>query len=244
MRIESWVGELDIASIYEGQEARFTLESLPGRIFAGIVESRQLMPSVQDSVVSYKVIINVRNYEGILLPGMTCAVEFIEERKENILLVPNAALRYQPTGMSAEEISDLVFAASLEGMDEARRDALTAARNSAREGRAGASGSGGGGGQGGLTGLLGGNIGGPPPVGQGPQRGSGTTGALRTAANPAREGTAPMPPKPLWIMGESGKPEMIPVQTGTSDGSNTEIVPLGDGALAEGTQIILRERVK
>jgi HlyD family secretion protein len=250
MQIESWVGELDIASIYQGQEARFTLESLPGRTFTGTVESKRLMPSVQDNVVSYKVIVNVRNREGILLPGMTCAVEFIEERRENILLVPNAALRYQPTGMSAGEINDLVFAASLEGMDEAQRTAVTEARNSARENRASGGAGGGGGAPGGLTGLLGGNIGGPGgPGGMGPPgggRGGGAAGGLRTASNPARErtGSAVAAPRPLWILGESGKPEPVLVRAGVSDGSNTEITPLGEGVLAEGTQIILRERVK
>ncbi|MDR0998209.1 MAG: efflux RND transporter periplasmic adaptor subunit, partial [Treponema sp.] len=228
MQIESWVGELDIASIYEGQEARFTLESLPGRVFAGTVESKRLMPSVQDNVVSYKVIISVRNRDGILLPGMTCAVEFIEERKEDILLVPNAALRYQPTGMSAGEISDLVFAASLEGMDEDRRNALTEARNSAREEGAGPSGgTAGPGGGGGLTGLLGGNMGrgmGPP----GPPGGRQGGGRLQTASNPARESAA-VPPRPLWIVGGNGKPEAVLVQAGTSDGSNTEITPLREG---------------
>jgi HlyD family secretion protein len=250
MQIESWVGELDIASIYEGQEARFTLESLPGRSFTGTVESKRLMPSVQENVVSYKVIVNVRNREGMLLPGMTCAVEFIEERKEDILLAPNAALRYQPTGMSAGEISDLVFAASLEGMDEAQRAALREARNSAQAGRAsGTAGPGGSGGAaGGLTGLLGGNIGGgpgmaPPGGRQGAPAGGSPAGGLRTASNPARTGTAAAP-KPLWIIGESGKPEAILVRAGVSDGSNTEIVPLREGALAEGSRIILREKVK
>jgi HlyD family secretion protein len=245
MQIESWVGELDIASIYEGQEARFTLESLPGRVFGGTVESKRLMPSVQDNVVSYKVIVSVRNRDGILLPGMTCAVEFIEERKEDILLAPNAALRYQPTGMSADEISDLVFAASLEGMDEDRRSALMEARNSAREGApSGTAGPGGGG----LAGLLGGNMGRGgmgPPGGRPPgPSGSRQGGGLQTASNPARERTAVIAPRPLWILGGNGKPEAVLVQAGTSDGSNTEITPLGEGSIAEGTQIILRERVR
>jgi HlyD family secretion protein len=249
MQIESWVGELDIAAIYEGQEVRFTLESLPGRTFTGTVESKRLMPSVQDNVVSYKVIVAVRNRDGILLPGMTCAVEFIEERKENILLVPNAALRYQPTGMSAGEISDLVFAASLESMDEAQQAAAREARNSAAGDRAsGTAGPGGSGGAaGGLTGLLGGNTGGPgmaPPGGrQGSRAGGNAAGGLRTASNPARERTA-APPKPLWIIAGNGKPEAILVQTGVTDGSNTEIIPLGEGVPAEGSQVILRERVK
>jgi HlyD family secretion protein len=101
MQIESWVGELDIASISTGQEVRFTLESLPGRSFSGLVASKHLMPSVQDNVVSYRVIIDVENRDLSLLPGMSCAVEFIEEQRENILLVPNAALRYRPSALAS-----------------------------------------------------------------------------------------------------------------------------------------------
>ena len=67
------------------------------RSFSGLVASKHLMPSVQDNVVSYQVIIDVENRDLSLLPGMSCAVEFIEEQRENILLVPNAALRYRPS---------------------------------------------------------------------------------------------------------------------------------------------------
>ncbi|MDR1447093.1 MAG: efflux RND transporter periplasmic adaptor subunit [Treponema sp.] len=102
LQIESWVGELDIASISSGQEVRFTLESLPGRSFSGFVASKHLMPSVQDNVVSYQVIIDVENRDLSLLPGMSCAVEFIEEQRENILLVPNAALRYRPSSLAQD----------------------------------------------------------------------------------------------------------------------------------------------
>ena len=121
MQIEAGVGELDVASIHQGQEVRFTLESLPGRTFTGTVDSLRLVPKVTNSVVSYTVIISVENKDGSLLPGMTCAVEFIVDRRENILLVPNAALRYQPTGLSAGEISELVFNAGLRGMSEEQR---------------------------------------------------------------------------------------------------------------------------
>ena len=132
MQIESWVGEMDIASIHEGQDVRFTLESLPGRVFMGTVESKRLMPSVQDNVVSYKVIISAGNREGLLLPGMTCSIEIIEERVENIFVVPNAALRYQPTHLSAQEIEDMIFMAGLHGMDDTQRAAAVAQRQEAQ----------------------------------------------------------------------------------------------------------------
>lgn len=102
MQIEASVSELDVASIQRGQPVRFTLESLPGRSFTGQVETLRLVPIVTNNVVSYTVIINVENHDGSLLPGMTSAVDFIVERRENVLIVPNAALRYQPSNLAAE----------------------------------------------------------------------------------------------------------------------------------------------
>jgi HlyD family secretion protein len=229
MQIESWVGELDISSITEGQPVRFTLESLPGRTYQGEVQSKRLMPSVQDSVVSYKVIISVENPDGSLLPGMTCSVEFIEERRENILLVPNAALRFQPSSLKAEEISELVFNAGLEGMDETRRAAAVAARAEAQKQAAQGSGNS----QAGLAGLL-------MPGGGRMMRGPGGN---RNQGQGSAE-SPPAPPKPLWYLDSGGRPACFLVRAGSSDGVRTEISPLSEGAKLEGLSVILRERVQ
>jgi HlyD family secretion protein len=243
MRITSWVGELDIASIYEGQEVRFTLESLPGKNFSGAVESKRLMPSVQDNVVSYNIVISVENKDGSLLPGMTCSVEFIEERRENILLVPNAALRYQPTSLSAAEMSDMMFNATVSSMSEEqktqaierRRQAQTtqgdqSAHSSTQSQRNG------------LTGLMQ-SGGGPMPPGM-PGGGVHTRG---------RQSSVQM--KALWFMDENNRLSCVMVQAGASDGSYTEVIPASSGHTSsggagggnerelEGTRIIVRERI-
>jgi len=232
MQIESWVGELDIASIREGQDVRFTLESLPGRTFTGSVESRRLMPSIQDNVVSYKVIITVSNRDGSLLPGMTCSVEFIQERNENVLVVPNAALRYQPTSLSAEEIDEIIFNAALRGMDETQRAEAIQRREEAL--RAAAAGNPNRNTQGGLAGLM--------MPGSGMMRFPAAPGGQRAQGRNA-PGTL-SPPRPLWFIGENGRPDVIMVHTGISDGSRTEIHPVSGEEIAEGKQIILRERVR
>jgi HlyD family secretion protein len=240
MQIESWVGELDISSIREGQDVRFTLESLPGRTYRGTVESKRLMPSIQDNVVSYKVIISVSNRDGSLLPGMTCSVEFIEERNENILVVPNAALRYQPTTLSADEIEETVFNAVLRGLDETQRAEAIQQREEAKKAAAA------GGGtnqntQGGLAGLM------MPSnrmmriPGQGQ---SGQQGGARTQGqgHSGRNGLGP--PRPLWFIDSGGKPDVILVHSGISDGSRTEIQARRGENDPEGMQIILRERIR
>jgi HlyD family secretion protein len=240
MQIESWVGELDIASIKEDQPVRFTLESLPGRNYQGTVESKRLMPSVQDNVVSYKVIISVENPDGSLLPGMTCSVEFIEERSENILLVSNAALRFQPSGLSAAEISGLVFNAGLKNMDETQRAAAVAARAEAQQQTAQAGG--GQNAQAGLAGLV------APQLGRGGGRmmGGGGAGGNRNQAQAdgAPAAAPPSPPKPLWYIDGGGKPACILVRAGSSDGSHTEVIPLSRDESLEGMSVILKEKVQ
>ncbi|MDR1108985.1 MAG: efflux RND transporter periplasmic adaptor subunit [Spirochaetaceae bacterium] len=234
MQIEASVGELDIPSIRQGQTVRFTLEALPGRTYTGAVKTVHLMPAIQDSVVSYTVIIDVDNRDGSLFPGMTCAVEFIEERNEGILMVPNAALRYQPVGLTPEEIAGRIFTAGLSGMTEAeraeaRQRQAEAPPRAGRETRQTA----------GLSALMsgGGGFGGP----MGGPGGRGGGGPRNTPASaPAPEAA----PKTLWYLTAEGKLDCLLVRTGISNGSFTEIRPVftAEEALL-GMRFILRERV-
>jgi HlyD family secretion protein len=248
MQIEAGVGELDVASIYKGQPVRFTLESLPGRSFTGEVETLRMVPAVQNNVVSYTVIINVENRDGSLLPGMTCAVEFVVERSENVLMVPNAALRYQPTNLSAGEIAEIVFNAGLRGMSEEQRAQALEARGQSRAAPAPAQTPAGGTGLAGL--VSGGGPGGPGGPGmRGPGGpGPGGPGAVRTgggnAPPGAAAGTAPgsaAPQRNLWYINGEGKPEVIRVRTGITNGTYTEIRSAED---LEGIRFILREKVQ
>jgi len=233
MQIEAGVGELDVTSIHKGQEVRFTLESLPGRSFTGIVETLRMVPVVANNVVSYTVIINVENRGGSLLPGMTCAVDFIVERGENALIVPNAALRYQPTNLSAEQIAEMVFNAGLADMSDEQRVAAIEARTQAiaqtpsqNANQAANSG---------LTGLM---------MGGGP-RGPGGPGAARQVSGTGQgQGGQPRTPtvvtRNLWYINGDGKLEVMQVQAGISNGSFTEILMPQD---IEGRQVILREKI-
>jgi HlyD family secretion protein len=216
MQIEAAVGQLDIASLYRGQAVRFTLESLPGRDFTGTVENIRMVPVVLNNVVSYTVIISVENREGLLLPGMTCAVNFIVEQSENVLLLPNAALRYQPSTLSAQQIDEMVFVAGLAIMDDSQRMAAIEEREKALG--AGNSGQGAN-----LTRLFAASQTPRPP----PQH----AGEGNRAAVVMRN---------IWYLNSEGKPEVIRVQTGSTNGSLTEIIAAEE---LEGKQVILRERL-
>ena len=217
MQIEATVGELEVTSIYKGQPARFTLESLPGRRFSGVVENIRMVPVVTNNVVTYTVIINVENHDGTLFPGMTCAVNFVVEQSENILMVANAALRYQPSSLTTDQINELVFTASLANMSEEQQTQAvqareqTAARSSGQNTNAD------------LTRLLtGSGQTRPPPR---PTSGGGTRAAVVL--------------RNLWYVTDSGKLEVVQVQTGISNGQLTEVFLTEE---FEGRQVILRER--
>ncbi len=94
MQIETSVSEADIGKVKEGQEVDYTLDGYPDSVFVGKVSQVRLSPTTESNVVTYTVIIEVENDEGILLPGMTANVSIITDKREGILAVPNNALKF------------------------------------------------------------------------------------------------------------------------------------------------------
>ncbi len=97
MRILASVDESDIGHIKVGQEAKFTVQAYPNKEFTGNVVQIRLNSEVVQNVVNYTVVVNASNKNNLLLPGMTATIDFYVEQKNNVLLIPNAALRFQPT---------------------------------------------------------------------------------------------------------------------------------------------------
>ncbi|HEX2120341.1 MAG TPA: efflux RND transporter periplasmic adaptor subunit [Thermoanaerobaculia bacterium] len=105
MQILVSVGESDIASIREGQKVKFTVAALPRQTFEGTVRQVRLQSATQENVVNYTVVVSVSNPRKQLLPGMTARVSFLVDSAENVLTVPNAALRFKPETAAAEQES-------------------------------------------------------------------------------------------------------------------------------------------
>jgi HlyD family secretion protein len=97
MQILTNVDESDIGQIKNGQDAQFTVQAYPDKKFTGKVFQIRLGSSVISNVVNYIVVVNAENDENLLLPGMTATVDFYVEQRLNVLMIPNAALRFQPT---------------------------------------------------------------------------------------------------------------------------------------------------
>jgi len=98
MQINTNVNEADIGKISVGQPVEFTVDAYPDITFKGTVSQVRIAPVTIQNVVTYDVVILVDNTELKLKPGMTASVSIITAIKEDILRIPNAALRFKPTG--------------------------------------------------------------------------------------------------------------------------------------------------
>ncbi len=94
MQIEASIVEADIAKVKDGQTVEFSVDSFPDEIFYGIVTQVRNNPVTVSNVVTYEVIIEIDNKDLKLKPGMTANVEIITAEKQDVLLVPNKALRF------------------------------------------------------------------------------------------------------------------------------------------------------
>jgi HlyD family secretion protein len=97
-QVQIWVAvnEADIGSIHPDQPITFTVAAFPNEQFTGKVGKIRLNASMTQNVVTYTVEVITDNSSGRLLPYLTADVQFETARRENILLVPNAALRWTP----------------------------------------------------------------------------------------------------------------------------------------------------
>ncbi len=96
MQVDTNVSESDIGGMTEGMEAIFTVDAYPGVRFAGTIRQVRLAPINVQNVVTYNVVVAVNNQGLRLKPGMTANVSIIVAQKDQVLKVPNAALRFNP----------------------------------------------------------------------------------------------------------------------------------------------------
>lgn len=95
MQVESSIAEADIGKIQTGQPVEFTVDAYPDSPFQGSVSEIRNAPITVQNVVTYDVVVKVDNPELKLKPGMTANVSVIVSSKDNVLRIPNAALRFR-----------------------------------------------------------------------------------------------------------------------------------------------------
>ncbi len=209
MQIDANVSEADVGGVEVGQDVDFTVDAFPYRTFHGNVIQVRNSPTTVQNVVTYDTVIEVSNPDLKLKPGMTANVSIVVARREDVLKIPNAALRFRPPESAA-------------GEKRTNAASPVVAQQTARTNEAGMSSGGDGGrqrGRGGPGGAGGGSRSGRPPGERQPLR---TIHTL--ASSEAGKSSGPAP-------------ELKPVQVklGINDGVMTEVL----AGLAEGDQVVL-----
>lgn len=99
MQVDASIDESDVGRIRTGQKASFTVDAFPGQTFEGTVNQVRKAAQNVANVVTYVAVVGFSNNGGRLLPGMTANVRLITDQRENVLKVPNAALRVRLAGV-------------------------------------------------------------------------------------------------------------------------------------------------
>jgi HlyD family secretion protein len=217
MQVNTNIDEADVGRIHAGMDATFTVDSYPGETFKGKISQVRLAASTIQNVVTYNAIIDVGNPLLKLKPGMTANVKVLIQEADDVLRIPNAALRFKPN------LSDSELAQAYKQAGEERYFAHVKSRSGNPSGadRGTAAGSGAGRLPGGMAmGLA-------PGGGNGSWR-SGSSGAAH-AANRGRRA-------PVWTIGPDGLLRPVVLRLGITDGVTTQIE---DGKLKQGDSIIV-----
>jgi HlyD family secretion protein len=103
MQVLASIDEADVGQIKEGIKADFTVDAFPGETFSGDIIQIRLNAQTQQNVVTYTAVIEVSNPQLKLRPGMTANITVPIAQRENVLTVPNAALRFRPNLSDKEQ---------------------------------------------------------------------------------------------------------------------------------------------
>jgi HlyD family secretion protein len=107
VRVRTLVDETDIGKLRPGLPATVTVAAYPSRPFDGVVAKIEPQAVTEQNVTMFPVLVGIENPEGLLKPGMNCEVEVHVERRENVLVIPNAALRTASDAGSAGRVLGL-----------------------------------------------------------------------------------------------------------------------------------------
>ena len=130
MEVHTSVDEADVGNVSEGQEVTFTVDAFAARRFRGKVYQVRNAPIVVQNVVTYDAVVRIDNKELLLKPGMTANVQFLVSQKEDVLTIPNMAIRFKPP----EEKNE---AQELLRQEQSRTAARPGARRTSRSGGGG-----------------------------------------------------------------------------------------------------------
>ena len=103
MQVLASIDEADVGQIRQGIKASFSVDAYPGETFSGEISQLRLNAQTAQNVVTYSAVIDVANAALKLRPGMTANITIPVAKRENVLTVPNAALRFKPNLSDKEQ---------------------------------------------------------------------------------------------------------------------------------------------
>jgi HlyD family secretion protein len=128
MQVIANIDQADIGLVENAKSVKFAVDAFPGKDFDGKIEQMRLNPQNVQNVVTYNVVIDVDNPEQKLKPGMTANLTVTIDERNNVLKVPNAALRFTPQNTSGQRTG------GGNGNGQARRQQNAGGDSSARSG--------------------------------------------------------------------------------------------------------------
>ncbi len=226
MQVITNTDEADVGKVKAGMEATFTVDAYPSETFRGTIRQVRLSPTTVQNVVTYNAVIDVPNPDLRLKPGMTANIKIVIEKVDNVLRLPNSALRFRP------DLPDTEMAAAFKRAGEERFYSFY--RNRGQNGTQG-----GGNQQAGPAGMAMGFAGGAG--GAGGNRGGNLSGNAGNRSGQIPNAAASRGRRtPVWIVGEDKLIRPVILRLGLTDGVQTEIT---EGKLKEGDKIILSAEI-
>ena len=264
MQVDTSIDEAEVGRIREGQAVTFTVDSFPGRTFRGSVGQVRKSALVVQNVVTYTAVVDTSNPNLELFPGMTASVRIVEASRDSVIKVPNAALRYRPSGATDGRTQATEQAGGAPGAEEetakkgrgkgkggqggeAMRERLTKELKLSAEQQAK------------LETILNDTrdrIRGLTQEDKGERRKQAERLRAESRARiaemltpeqrkryeemtPARGSRGRVTSGRVWVLDPNGKPRAVSLRLGLTDGSYTEMI---SGELKEGDQVILGTR--
>ena len=215
MQVIANIDQADIGLVEQAKSVKFSVDAFPGKDFDGKIEQMRLNPTNVQNVVTYNVVIDVSNPEQKLKPGMTANLTITIDERNNVLKVPNSALRFTPTDANGQRISANpggTTNGSGNGSGQGRRQSANA---QPKTDNANATAS---------------------PVAPGQANNQQGARTFAPASAPVLEGQTRI----VWVLGADGKPQPRRIKIGLTDGASTEVV---EGNLQEGEMVITGQTI-
>lgn len=105
MQVIANIDQADIGLVENAKSVKFTVDAFPGKDFDSKIEEMRLNPTNVQNVVTYNVVMDVSNPEQKLKPGMTANLTITIDERNNVLKIPNSALRFTPVDANGQRIS-------------------------------------------------------------------------------------------------------------------------------------------